>query len=305
MTQSAKALGMTQSGVSQTIAALEEAVGTQLFDRSVRPIVLTASGHSLYRRGQNLLSDTREAYLEAREADQKKLAMLTVAMPESMANLVGPKLFKNKKDMCDHWRIWSGLTPAHRAEFLAHAVDILITEDSNINDVTGLERHSIFSEPYILIFPQSYQGSTELGPHLQELCLVRFSLRSATGRQTETQLNRLRLQFPETVEFDNSSCQIEAVADGQGWGITTPLCLLQRQTLIDKLKIAPIKRGGFYRHFSLIARENSLGSLPEELAAECRMILQDEVLPELFSKVRWLEDMLLCRTTRQIYKRTQ
>ena len=39
MTKAAKVLGLTQSAVSQTIAALEEAVGKQLFDRAVRPIV--------------------------------------------------------------------------------------------------------------------------------------------------------------------------------------------------------------------------------------------------------------------------
>ena len=303
MTQSAKSLSMTQSGVSQTIAGLEDAIGARLFDRSVRPIVLTAAGRMLFARGQKLLSDTREAYIEACEADKKKLSMLTIAMPESFANLVGPKLIKNKRELCGHWRILSGLTPPQREAFLSHSVDILITEDTNVTDVTGLERYSVFSEPYILIFPKTFEGSTELGPHLEQHDFLRYSMGSAVGRQTETQLNRLRLRFPHVVEFDNSSGLIEAVASGVGWGVTTPLCLLQRRDLFGMLKVAPIKRGGFYRHFSLIARESSLGSIPEAIASECRSILQTEVLPHLFDDVPWLEDMLLCRTTKQVYKR--
>ncbi|MFQ5562326.1 MAG: LysR family transcriptional regulator [Parvularculaceae bacterium] len=303
MTQSAKALGMTQSGVSQTIAALEEAVGGRLFDRSVRPIVLTAAGRALLKRGRQILNDTLEAYLEASDASRKQLATLTVAMPESLANLVGPKLFRKQQALSDCWRIWSGLTASHRDAFLSHAVDVIITEDSNITDISGLERHSIFSEPYVLIFPKSYTGSTQLGPHLKSMELVRFSLRSSAGRQTETQLNRLRLHFHETVEFDNSVGQVSAVVDGLGWGITTPLCLLQRPDLIEKLKIAPIKRGGFYRHITLIARENSLGAAAQKLADACRGILRDEVMPDLCRRIPWLEEMLLCRTTREIYKR--
>lgn len=303
MTQSAKSLSMTQSGVSQTIAALEEAIGAQLFDRSVRPIVLTAAGRMLFVRGQKLLSDSREAYIEACEADKKKLSMLTIGMPESMANLLGPKLFKNKKDLCDYWRIWSGLSPAQLEAFQSHAIDIIVAEDSMISDITGLERYSIVSEPCFLIFPSTYEGPTELGPHLEEMDFLRYSLRSALGRQTEAQLNRLRLRFPQVIEFDNSRGLMEAVASGLGWGITTPLCILQSRDLIPMLKAAPIKRGSFYRHFSLVTRENSLGPLPADIAAECQSILQNETLPPLFNDIPWLEDMLLCRTTKQIYKR--
>lgn len=303
MTQSAKALSMTQSGVSQTIAALEDAIGARLFDRSVRPIVLTAAGRMLFARGQKLLSDTREAYIEACEADKKKLSMLTIGMPESMANLLSPKLFKSKKEACEYWRIWSGLTPAQIEAFQSHAIDIIITEDSVASELTEVERYSIISEPFFLIFPKSYEGSTELGPHLNELDFLRYSLRSALGRQTETQLNRMRLRFPQVIEFDNSRGLTEAVASGLGWGITTPLCILQSRELIPQLKTAPIKRGSFYRHFSLITRQNSLGSMASEIAAECQKILQNDVLPPLFNDIPWLEDMLLCRTTKQIYRR--
>jgi len=302
MTQSAKALGLTQSGVSQTIAALEEAVGTRLFDRSVRPIVLTSAGRSLLKRGQHILQQTREAYLETSETNRKQLSTLAVAMPESLANLIGPKLFEQNEELSRNWKLWSGLAPAQREDFFSHAVDLLVSADSNFADVPGLERHSIVSEPFILIFPADYNGAMKLGPHLRDLKLIRFSLRSTTGRQTEAQLNRLRLQFDETVEFDNAAAQTAAVADGSGWAITTPLCILQRADLIERLKLAPINRGGFYRHFELVARENALGSIPETIADSCRRILQDDVLPILFEKASWLRERMLCRTTRHIYR---
>jgi len=65
MTQSARVMKMTQSAVSQIIAGLEDAVGTKLFDRSVRPIVLTSAGRILLERGRQILKDTKEAFREA------------------------------------------------------------------------------------------------------------------------------------------------------------------------------------------------------------------------------------------------
>jgi len=64
MTQSAKVLRMTQSAVSQIIAGLETAVGVKLFDRSVRPIVLTSAGRILLEHGRHILRETKEAFRE-------------------------------------------------------------------------------------------------------------------------------------------------------------------------------------------------------------------------------------------------
>ena len=85
MTQSAKVLNLTQSGVSQTIASLEEAIGGQLFDRSKRPIVLTSAGRALLNRSHNILADVQNAYLEASQSDLKELVSLTIAMPQSLS----------------------------------------------------------------------------------------------------------------------------------------------------------------------------------------------------------------------------
>ena len=51
MSQCASHLQVTQSAVSQTIAKLETGIGAPLFDRTMRPLGLTASGKALYARG--------------------------------------------------------------------------------------------------------------------------------------------------------------------------------------------------------------------------------------------------------------
>ena len=48
MTASAQQMRITQSAVSQTIARLEQGIGTMLFDRTLRPLGLTPAGRALY-----------------------------------------------------------------------------------------------------------------------------------------------------------------------------------------------------------------------------------------------------------------
>ena len=127
----------------------------------------------------------------------------------------------------------------------------------------------------------------------QKTCHLRFSMRSAMGLRIERQLNRLRLKFPDIAEFDRAPAHTLAVAKGMGWGVTTPLCLLESPQLIEHVDVHPISKGAFSRHFDLLSREDNLGDIPERIAHESRRILKDQCLPTLYSQVPWLEEMIL------------
>ncbi|ANU06446.1 LysR family transcriptional regulator [Paraurantiacibacter namhicola] len=292
MTRGAEVLGMTQSGVSQTIAALEEAVGRQLFDRTVRPIVLTGAGRALLERGKKILADVQQAYFEAAEIEKAQLANISITMPESLANVLGPRLYHRAGAMARSWRISNALFPDQLSRFNAHAADIMITEESHVSGMIGVERYTVFTEPYVLIFPKDFPLETELGPHLSASKFIRFSLRSSVGRKTEAQLNRLQLKFPEQVEFDSVTGHARAVSLGDGWGITTPLCLAQTPDVFDDLVVKPISRGSFYRRMSLVAREGILGKATETVTEECRAILSEDVIPSLVERLPWLEEFM-------------
>ena len=289
MTQAAKMLGLTQSGVSQIIAGLEDTIGRQLFDRTIRPIVLTRVGQVLLRQSQKILGDLNDAFIEATETDRGELASLNIAMPESLANVLGPRLYRRKADIAKFWRISNGLMPDQRAKFNTHAADLMITEESNTSDMLEVERFNLFTEPYVLIVPKGFALKPELGPHLAESTLIRFSLRSSVGRQTEAQLSRLQLKFPSHIEFDSVVGHATAVSYGLGWGITTPLCLFQVPGIFSQLEVHPIVRGTFGRRMTLLARQQTLGSAPRIITEECRAILREDVFPALLAELPWLE----------------
>lgn len=291
MTQSGKVLHLTQSAVSQIIAGLEDSLGVKLFDRSVRPIALTTAGRILLERGRAIIRDTKEALRETQTLERRRLASLTVAMTDSMSAVLAPHLYSELKDLSGYWRLWSGLSPFHRDEFLSHTIDMMFVSSYVMEDISGVVRHKVFQEPFVLIFPKDYKGDMDLhtGPK-DDLPFLRFSYRSAFGLRIERQLNRLRLKFPEVVEFDRAPAHSMAVAQGMGWGVTTPLCLLEKPDMLDKLQIMPITRGAFSRHFDLIAREEFLGDLPVKMAEKSRDILRYKVMPELCERVPWLEE---------------
>ena len=292
MTQSAKVLRMTQSAVSQIIAGLEDAVGVKLFDRSVRPIVLTSAGRILLERGRHILRETKEAFRETRTLERRRLASLTVAMTDSMSAVLGSHLYETMNEVSSYWRFWSGLSPFHREEFLSHNIDIIIATSDVMEDVGGLNRYKVIQEPYVLIFPKGYKGPIDLSEGERDLPFLRISMRSAMGLRIERQLNRLRLKFPDIAEFDRAPAHSLAVAKGLGWGVTTPLCLLESPQLIEHLDVYPITKGAFNRHFDLLAREDNLGDIPERIAAESRKILTSFCFPTLYAQMPWLQAII-------------
>lgn len=292
MTQCARVLNMTQSAVSQIIGGLEKGIGVQLFDRSVRPIILTTAGRILLERVRQILQDTREALREAQTQERRRLASLTVAMSDSLSAVLGPLLYVKLNELSSRWRFWSGLAPFHRADFLAHNVDVVYANSQAMEDISNVERHRIFQEPYVMIFPRNYKGDTELhSGEKPDLPFLRISLRSAMGFRIERQLNRLRVKFPEVAEFDRAPAQATAVAKSMGWGVTTPLCLLEKPDILPHIQIRPITKGAFSRQFDLVAREGTLGNVPESLVSESRRLLKDEVVPVLYGDNPWLEKM--------------
>ncbi|MBA2933146.1 LysR family transcriptional regulator [Sphingomonas sp. CGMCC 1.13654] len=60
-TAAARALGLPKSNVSRAIARLEDALGTRLFQRTTRDVVLTLTGQALLERSADIIASLSEA----------------------------------------------------------------------------------------------------------------------------------------------------------------------------------------------------------------------------------------------------
>lgn len=292
MTAAAERLGQTQSTISKAISTLEESIGASLFDRSLRPLALTAAGNTLYDLGRQLVAQAGEVLTAIHNAERRARSSLTIAMAESFANTVGALLIQETDSLAERWRLWSGISPHHHAALENRTVDVIVSTAEDLFDREGLEYHAILREAFVIALPANYSAPVRELADIKGLPLVRHSLRSSIGRLVEQQVNRLRLNAPFRAEFDTSTAQLTAVSNGYGWCLTTPMCLLQDFHLLDGLRVLPMTKGRFTRQASVIARRGDLGQTPTILAESIRRLLAERCLPKLFTRLPWMADEL-------------
>src|SRR3954469_1107461 len=78
-------LGMTQSAVSQAIAALEHAIGAPLLDRTTRGVELTPYGAALMQRGQAAFDELRSGIKDIESLTNPAIGEVRIACTESIA----------------------------------------------------------------------------------------------------------------------------------------------------------------------------------------------------------------------------
>jgi DNA-binding transcriptional LysR family regulator len=89
-TRAARALGISQSTVSETLSALERALGTALFRKSGKGAVLTPAGEALLPYAKRTLALTSELMTELSKVSNHVSATLVVAAVESLGTYVLP-----------------------------------------------------------------------------------------------------------------------------------------------------------------------------------------------------------------------
>lgn len=293
MSQCAAHLQITQSAVSQTIAKLEAGIGAALFDRTMRPMGLTASGKALFAHGQSLIDHARSAYDAVREGARLPISNINVAMSYSLANLFTAPILSEIGPRAERWTIRSGISMEHQGEFLARDIDMLISGSFNLEHRGALDLHPVFEESFIMVVPAVYEAPVEMPHHLPPLPLIRFSHLTGMGQQIERQIVRMKLRLPKTIEVESSHQQLGLVAAGVGWTITTPVCLAVVPELHSALRAAPIQRGRFSRRVQVVSRSGELGDIPQLTAALCQRTLRGTTLAQTIANFPWIEQQFV------------
>lgn len=292
MGAAARALGITQPGVSQAISDLEAGLGRKMFERSARPLVLTAAGALLRQRAILLMAEAHEVSTALGDADKGAMFRVRLGLAGSVMRALALGLGKFLTMQASEVAIFSGTTSSHIEGIVNRSVDISISW-SGMEDTDWIERHSIVEEPFILLLPSNFsdlrEGLTGLSSRLP---LIRHSARSQTGRDIDRHLRRLGVEIPRFIEFDSAIGVTAAVADGTGWAITTPLSAFEGG-LTSRISYREFPAPGFSRHLFLFARKNELSRLPRAVANEARRLLAQEVLPPTFELMPWLRGRIV------------
>lgn len=283
MTDAGAILGLTQSAVSQVVKNLEEALGVTLFDRKLRPVVVTTVGNVLRRRAHLMLQEADQIMGSVRDLGTTVMPYFRLGIVTSVAVSVGPKLVPSIYDKAAEISIFSGAAPVLRTALIRREADIIITTD----DPDGFENVDIrrlLQEPYLVVMSKrsaERYGNCSIQDLAQALPLIRYSAFTSAGSQIDRHLRRIRLETTSNLELDTAEGIIAMVLNDLGWTITTPLALMRSSANAADLHVSIFPAPGFSRTLNLISRRGELMALPAEIAARCQELLHQDVLPTL------------------------
>lgn len=149
--KTADILGYAQSTITMQIKALEEDMGTTLFERSREKVFLTKEGENLYWYAEQILKLTEEAIMTTSCGNQPK-GTITIGAPESLCLYCLPELIKEYRLRYPEVEIKFHFgTCCDLYEMLnKNLIDIAFFLDEPINDEKMIT-HILFDEPVLLL----------------------------------------------------------------------------------------------------------------------------------------------------------
>lgn len=290
LTQAAERIGITQSAVSQTIKQLESQTGTQLVLTRSRPIKLTPSGQVLKGYADNLINDTKRMLLDVREASSEGNLPLNIGMIDSFCDVAGVQFMQQVKPFTSKLALRTGLVSPLTQDLLNRDLDLLITSDP-IGEHPELQRFPLLRDPIVMIVPDEYANHKEVSAAwlAENLPFVRYNRQSRLGSLSDLIARRLNIELDAAYELDSTQTLLRFVQSGQGWALTSGLCLVRYPELLKGSQVMPLTNGASARHLTLVCRNNELGDWPAKIASICRAIYTNDIVTQMKKIAPWLE----------------
>lgn len=256
VTRAAEALNFTQSAVSAAIAMLERELGTKLFSRIGRGIVLTEAGHLFLGEARAILDRVQSATLAVREMSDLKRGRITIKASQTIANHFLPQ------KLVQFHETYPGITLevlVGNSTEVARAVingeiELGLIEDSLPNsDAKTLIAEKVAEDRLALVVSASHPWAQKDAPAKPDLATASWVVREG-GSGTRAILNRyLATQGVDistitiVLELPSNEAVLSAVSAGSGITILSEsVCADSVETgRIARLK-ADLERRPFY-----------------------------------------------------------
>jgi DNA-binding transcriptional LysR family regulator len=221
--QAAIALGLDQGFLSKQIQRLEARLGFDLFDRSTRPLGLTAAGQAFLEGANYILTHTQRVVEIAQETHQGKWGRLDIGINTSIANSKLPVILKTFYNQFPNVSlVLHELASYDQIKELKNCqIDIGFFHKHNLQDLdpennTTLKLTPILSETLLLVLPDHHQFARQSKVSLTKLSGERFIL------PPHTLLPSLRDQIDQIC----ASARCKPVVVQEATWITTVLSLV-------------------------------------------------------------------------------
>lgn len=261
-------IGLSHAAVSVQMNQLENSLGAELFDRSRRPVALTADGVRVAQLAAEVLDKLEQLRLEAGGA--KTSGSISIGIIPTCVHHLLPRVLRAMRAGFPDLQVnvVSALSGELAASVIGRELDYALVTTPMV-EIPELDITPIASEPFHVIGPSgSAAGSdTEL---LRSLPYIAFNKRTWVGQHIAARLQQRGIHIRPSIEIDSLEA-IENLVAG-GFGVSIVPQRLHAPIRADKLASIPFGDPVDTRQLTLI---RLLGKPRSRLDTAVKTIFQD------------------------------
>ena len=214
-------VGLSPSAVSLQIKAMEAEMDVILFDRTMRPPVITGQGRALADHARKTLA-MFDAAPGIAKGDTIRGRLTVGAVPTALASFLPAALAKIKVLHPDlRIDVRSGSSDKMVGHLLKGRLDVAVCTKPK-QPVQGLDWHLIAKEPLVVIAPIGCEERDDRAL-LTHMPFIWFNRKTWAGAGIENQLKERKINVNATMEIDSLDAITSMVNEGLGVSIV-PVC---------------------------------------------------------------------------------
>jgi DNA-binding transcriptional LysR family regulator len=277
-TEAARGLNLSQSAVSHSIKALEEAVGCRLFDRLGKKAILTLAGEQLLHHTERVfreMSAAREALAHLGKWGKGRLRI--GATTTACQYILPPVLREFKEPYPDYQiQIQPGDTPVVLDALRRYQIDVALALEPERKD--EFEVHAVFEDELEFIMAPTHPWALRGKVQREEIPRQNYILyhrSSQTGALVDRYFRRERIVLNTVIELGSMEAIKELLKLGLGVSILAPW--IAREELLNQALVAlPLGRRKLDRHWAVLQLKGRRPSLAEEtFIGLCRSVTEN------------------------------
>ena len=289
--KAAEACRVTQPTLSMMVHKLEEEIGIRLFDRSGKPIQVTAAGVNVIRKAHDILGEVKKLKAMVSHETESMDGEFTLGIIPTLAPYVLPRFLPvfTKTHPRTHLRIREMQTSAIIDGLSRGMLDMGLAVTPLHEQV--IREVPLFNEPFLVYLPKEHVLSKkkEIAPeelHLDEMLLLEEG--HCFREQALAICSRGKKRFHRGFEYESGSIEAMKALVKKGIGLTlVPELSVSEKELLENTR--RFKKPEPVREVSLLVNRNfSREALIEELHSVITQSVPKGLTTKgKFKRVKW------------------
>ena len=286
--------GVTTSSVSQAIRNLEKLYNVNLFDRSLRPVGLTAAGRNFYETSLLILKAVK-ALDETSVLESGIYPSLRLGVSESVSETALPWILPLLKRHVRNISTVSAMTHILSEDFLREQFDILIGP-SSFPDADGIYRQRVVSEDFLVLCPGdshfTVRNKYDLREVARSLPYLSYNSSSWDNQLTKRLLRTLNIEASTSLQVESSTTLLGLISQNEGWTLMPPSNLYLGTAFASAVKIHFLEDSPLVRHQYVLTQSPGFDPLVDTIAAYYAEAIRERICPALEKINPQLKDCL-------------